>query len=61
MLAGFGQKMMDWVFPLHFISSIYEITAFTITNALLLVVAAFIGGYVMGWVFAWIWNFSGKN
>ena len=60
-LAGFGQKMMDWVFPLHFINNIYEITSFSIMTALLLVVAAFIGGYVMGWIFAWIWNFFGKN
>lgn len=53
---GAGQRFIGWVMPLHFIDIAYSITPFSWNTALMLVVAAFVGGYVMGWVFAWIWN-----
>ncbi len=60
-LIGVGQKILDWVLPLHFIDNLYSVTAFSITNALILVIAAFIGGYIMGWVYSALWNCLNKK
>lgn len=54
--VGITQALLDWIFPLHFLDSIYSVTSFSIVSALLLVVMSFIGGYVMGWVYAFIYN-----
>ncbi len=53
---GVGQMYLDWIFPLHFIDSLYTVMTFNFLNALLLVVLAFIGGYVATWLFVWLWN-----
>jgi len=55
------QKALDWIFPMHFLNNVYQITAFSFTNALLLVVMAFVGGYIFAWVFAWIWDWLVKK
>jgi len=60
-LAGVAQTFINWVLPLHFISILVSISAFNITNALLLVIAAFVGGYVTGWLFAALWNWIAKS
>ena len=60
-LVGIAQSMLDWVLPLHFISLLVSVTAFSITNALILIIAAFIGGYIIGWVFAWLWGWLNKK
>jgi len=55
------QKFVDWIFLLHSIQLELTLTSVVLLNALLLIVVAFIGGYVFGWVFATIWNFVGKK
>ena len=60
-LAGVAQTFINWILPLHFISILVSVTTFSITNALLLTIAAFIGGYVMGWLFAALWNWLLKK
>jgi len=57
---GVAESMLDWVFPMHFIGNVFSINAFSIVNALILIVCGFVGGYVMGWVFALIWNWVAK-
>ena len=54
--VGIGENLLDWALPLHFVSMTFTILEFNIINALILVIAAFVGGYVMGWVFAALWN-----
>lgn len=55
-VLGVGQMYIDWIFPLHFIDNLYTVMAFNILNALMLVVMAFVGGYVATWLFVWLWN-----
>lgn len=60
-LIGVAQTYLDWIFPMHFINSVFEVATFSIVNAIILIVLAFIGGYVCGWVFAALWNWIEKS
>lgn len=51
-----ANSVLAWILPLHFLSLGVSFTAFNFLIALELIIAAFIGGYVLGWVFAYIWN-----
>lgn len=55
------QSFLDWVFALHFIQPIWIITAFNLSNALILVALTFVFGYIFGWVFAAIVNWILKR
>lgn len=55
-LAGIGQQLIDWIMPLHFIDAAYSVSNFSVGSAGLLVVLAFVGGYISGWVLGAIWN-----
>ena len=55
------QKFVDWILLLHSIQLSMTLTSVAILNALLLIIVAFIGGYIVGWVFATIWNFVQKK
>ena len=55
------QKFVDWILLLHSIQLNLTLTSVVILNAVLLIVIAFIGGYIFGWVFAAIWNWVGKK
>lgn len=54
------QKAVDWILLLHSIKLDLVLTNVVLLNAVLLIVIAFIGGYVVGWVFAAIYNWSAK-
>ncbi len=54
--SGRGQAYIDWIMPLHFIDNLYTVTSFNTGSALLLIVFAFVGGYITGWLFAAVWN-----
>ena len=51
-----AQQFIEWIMPLHFIDILYSVNAFSLSVALMLVVFAFIGGYVIGWLLAWLYN-----
>ena len=53
---GVAQNVLDWILPMHFFSATFSILDFNLLNAVILVIAAFIGGYIMGWLFAALWN-----
>ncbi len=53
---GVGQVVLDWVLPLHFIDELYTVLAFNFVNALLLIVMAFVGGYLAAALFLAIWK-----
>jgi hypothetical protein len=56
-----GQKFLDFIFPMHFLSNVYSVMTFSIATALMLVVMATVCGYVMGWLFAALWNYIEKK
>lgn len=58
---GFGQSVVDWAMSLHFLQSMYTLTDFRLRIALLLVLAAFAGGYGFGWLFAIVYNKLNKK
>ena len=58
---GIAQNWLNWIFPMHFIDSVFSVTSFSIVNALILIVLAFIGGYACGWVLGAIWNYVDKE
>ncbi len=54
LIPNFLQSFLDWVCKLHGIESIYTITFVSVVNALLLLILAFVAGYIIGWIFVWI-------
>lgn len=59
--ANYGQTLASWKLGMHFLSMSVQVTSFSIGTAIMLVIAAFVGGYVAGWVFAKIWNWTAKK
>lgn len=55
------QKYVDWILLLHSIRLDLILTNVVLLNALILIVIAFIGGYIVGYVFAAIYNYIGKK
>lgn len=54
------QKYVDWILLLHSIRLDLILTSVVLLNAVFLIIIAFIGGYVVGWVFAALYNWIGK-
>lgn len=59
--VGFAKGFLDWLLPLHFVGAMFSIITFTFMNAILLIILAFVGGYIIGWLFAAIWNWVSKK
>jgi hypothetical protein len=55
---GYGQRALDWVMGVHFIATPTMVGHFRIITAIGLVVAAFVGGYIIGWLFSTVWNYD---
>jgi len=53
---GVANAYLGWILPLHFLSLNVSFVAFDLLTAVMLLIAAFVGGYVAGWVFAYIYN-----
>lgn len=62
-LVGFGagQKIINIIMPLHFIDIMVSIINFNFGVAILLIILAFLSGYISGWLFAAIWNLINKK
>ena len=60
-LAGVAQEFLNWIFPIHFLNNVYSVVGFNAITALLLTLMALLGGYVMGWAFAELWNYIDKK
>ena len=50
------ERFVNWIISLHMITSLYLIISFNLLNAIVLVAAAFIIGYILGWIFGAGWN-----
>jgi len=55
------QRYLDWVLLLHSIKLDIVLTQVVLLNAVMLLVLAFVGGYIFGYVFAAIWNYINKK
>ena len=53
---GFGDLIFSWLVGKHFIEITYRTIGFSFGIAIFLVLRAFVGGYLIGWVSAWIYN-----
>lgn len=53
---GYGQATLDAMMRMHFLSAPWAVTGFNYLNALILLIVAFVAGYITGWIFAKIWN-----
>ena len=55
---GRAQGMVNWALSMHFLSNPYTVQPFSIAGAAVLTVLAFLGGCIVGWVLAAIWNWA---
>lgn len=55
-LIGLAQPLMDFIFWVHMINNPYQVTPFTFTQSLTLIIVTFVVGYIGGWIFGWLWN-----
>lgn len=53
---GLAQKLMDWVYNLHFLNNPFNVMSFDLATAAMLTIVTFVVGYIGGFVFAFIWN-----
>lgn len=53
---GVANRLLTTALHLHFLSPSYTVLPFDASGAILLVVISVVGGYVIGWVFAALWN-----
>ncbi len=58
---GVGQTVIDWIFPLHFINSLYTISDFNLFTAASLTIMAFVGGYLATLLFIGLWKLVKKK
>ena len=54
--AGFGQTFVNWMTGVHFMQAQVQVIPFNITTTVVLVLAKFIIGALLGYAFATIWN-----
>jgi len=50
------QSFLNWIFGLHFLMPIYQLTAFNFGKALMLTIMTFISGYVVTWLGVVLWR-----
>lgn len=53
---GAGKGLLDWFASIHFLSSPFTVTGFSLGAAVTGIAVAFVAGFLTGWIFAWIWN-----
>ena len=53
---GVAQTHLNWIFPMHFLDSLYTVSEFNFTTALLLVAVVFVSSYLVTWLFLGFWK-----
>jgi len=53
---GWAQPLIDFVFWMHFIRPAFVIQPFSLSAAAALVVSTFVGGFIIAFLFAVLWN-----
>ncbi len=57
---GWGQPLLNFAFNVNFVKPYFTVQPFNIVTAIILIIAAAIAGYIVGWFFAWVWNRMNK-
>jgi hypothetical protein len=50
------QTFFNWIFKIHGLAPVIQITYMTLANAILLVITTFVIGYILGWLFACVFS-----
>ncbi len=58
---GIAEPLVKWSLSMHFLSLGVSFNAFNLGSAVVLVVMAFVMGYIVGHVLAALWNWTGKK
>lgn len=56
--AGVAQRLLDFVFWMHFLKPVFVLEPFGLTRAVTLVLVTTAVGYAFGWTFGVVWNAS---
>ena len=59
--VGWAQRIVDFVFWMHFLKSPYIVQPFNVATALVLVTVTLFLGFVVGSIFALLWNWMHKR
>ena len=54
--AGWIQKVINFVFGMHFIKPVYIVEPFDFIRAIILIIIASMIGYIAGFILGTIWN-----
>lgn len=60
-LVGVAKPFTDWILGLHFLNFQYDIDPFSFGNAIMLVIATAVIGYIIGYVCGWLWNLAHRT
>jgi hypothetical protein len=60
-LTGVADWFMEWALSVHFVEFPYTIIDPTVTGTVALVALTFVGGYIIGWLLACVWNWLEKR
>ncbi|HET9946505.1 MAG TPA: hypothetical protein VFQ63_00390 [Patescibacteria group bacterium] len=60
-MTNLAQPLLNFIFWTHMIANPYQVSGFTLTQSLTLVLITFGIGYVGGGIFAWVWNYFHKK
>ncbi len=58
--GGVAKQMVGTALSLHFLSVPVSVLDFSASTAAYLIIATFVGGYLVGFVFASLWNWFEK-
>lgn len=50
------QNFLDWIFDIHFLVPIYQLTAFNLGKAVMLTIMTFVIGYAVTWLGVVLWK-----
>lgn len=56
--VGSAQAVLDFIFRIHMVDAGFSVVEFSLGLAAILVVAAAVWGYIVGWVLATLWNWA---
>ena len=56
LFLGLGQNWLNWKLSMHSLSGPLKVMPFSLGSAIGLIVMSLVGGYIIGWVFASIYN-----
>ena len=55
-LLGLAQPLLNFVFWVHMLENPFQVTGFSLTQSVTLIIVTFFVGYLAGWIFSWLWN-----